>query len=112
MKANWRQIDLNEVVGRNEIIKQIWDTIDRQSIRICRAAHRQDNIIRSFAQSRLAVVLFQDLEKCHMAEESLPLYTKKSMAFSRLVKGRPDASELSQSYGRDRGQRRVQAAYV
>lgn len=35
MKANpGGQIDLNEVVGRDEIIKQIWDTIDQQSIRI------------------------------------------------------------------------------
>lgn len=49
---------------------------------------------RSFAQSRLAVGFpFSRIWRSAIRpRNSLPLYTKKSMAFSRLVKGRPDAS--------------------
>ncbi|CAI8813934.1 ATP-binding protein [Methylocaldum szegediense] len=73
MKANpGGQIDLNEVVGRNEIIKQIWDTIDRQSIRI-NAERRigKTTIIKKLCAEPISgwVPIFQDLEKCHTAEE-------------------------------------------
>jgi hypothetical protein len=73
MKANpGGQIDLNEVVGRDEIIKQIWDTIDQQSIRI-NAERRigKTTIIKKLCAEPISgwVPIFQDLEKCHTALE-------------------------------------------
>lgn len=71
MKANpGGQIDLNEVVGRDEVINHIWDTIDQQSIRINaeRRIGKTTIIKKLFAEPRCGwITIFQDLEKCHTA---------------------------------------------
>lgn len=71
MKANpGGQIDLSEIVGRDEVIDHIWDTIAQQSIRI-NAERRigKTTIIKKLcAEPRNGwVTIFQDLEKCHTA---------------------------------------------
>jgi hypothetical protein len=73
MKANpGGQIDLNEVVGRDGIIDQIWDTIENQSIRI-NAERRigKTTIIKKLCANPRSgwVPIFQDLEKCHTSLE-------------------------------------------
>jgi hypothetical protein len=73
MKANpGGQIDLREVVGRDEVIEQIWDTIAQQSIRM-NAERRigKTTIIKKLcAEPRSGwVPIFQDLEQYHTALE-------------------------------------------
>jgi len=73
MKANpGGQIDLNEVVGRDEVIGQIWDTIEQQSIRM-NAERRigKTTIIKKLrAEPRSGwVPIYQELEKCHTSME-------------------------------------------
>ncbi len=73
MKANpGGQIDLREVVGRDEVINQIWDTIAQQSIRM-NAERRigKTTIIKKLcAEPRSGwVPIFQDLEQYHTALE-------------------------------------------
>ena len=73
MKANpGGQIDLKEVVGRDEVIALIWDTLAQQSIRI-NAERRigKTTIIKKLnAEPRGGwVPIFQDLEQCHTAME-------------------------------------------
>ena len=73
MKANpGGQIDLKEVVGRDEVIALIWDTLVQQSIRI-NAERRigKTTIIKKLnAEPRSGwVPIFQDLEQCHTAME-------------------------------------------
>ncbi len=73
MKANpGGQIDLAEVVGRDQLIGQIWDTLEQQSIRM--TAERRigkTTIIRKLcAEPRPGwVPIFQDLERYHSARE-------------------------------------------
>lgn len=73
MKANpGGQIDLAEVVGRDQLIKQIWDTLEQQSIRM--TAERRigkTTIIRKLcAEPRPGwVPILQDLERYHSARE-------------------------------------------
>ena len=67
MKANpGGQIDSSEVVGRDELIEQIWDTLDQQSIRM-NAERRigKTTIIKKLcAEPRSGwVPIFQDLEQ-------------------------------------------------
>lgn len=73
MKANpGGQIDLREVVGRDEVINQIWDTIAQQSIRM-NAERRigKTTIIKKLCAEPLSgwVPIFQDLEQYHTALE-------------------------------------------
>lgn len=73
MKANpGGQIDLAEVVGRDRLIDQIWDTLEQQSIRM--TAERRigkTTIIRKLcAEPRPGwVPIFQDLERYHTARD-------------------------------------------
>lgn len=73
MKANpGGQIDLAEVVGRDELIGQIWDTLEQQSVRM-NAERRigKTTVIRKLcAEPRPGwVPIFQDLERHHAAQE-------------------------------------------
>ena len=73
MKANpGGQIDLKEVVGREAIIEQIWDTLDQQSIRM-NAERRigKTTIIKKLCSEPRQgwVPIFQDLEQYHTAVE-------------------------------------------
>lgn len=73
MKANpGGQIDCKEVVGRDAIIEQIWDTLDQQSLRM-NAERRigKTTIIKKLcAEPRSGwVPIFQDLERCHTAQQ-------------------------------------------
>lgn len=73
MKTNpGGQIDLSEVVGRDEVINQIWDTIAQQSIRM-NAERRigKTTIIKKLcAEPRSGwMPIFQDLEQYHTALE-------------------------------------------
>ncbi|MGZ8219434.1 AAA family ATPase [Methylomagnum sp.] len=73
MKANpGGQIDLKEVVGRDEVIEHIWETIAQQSIRM-NAERRigKTTIIKKLqAEPRAGwVPIFQDLEQYHTAQQ-------------------------------------------
>ncbi|VAW62226.1 hypothetical protein MNBD_GAMMA10-2516 [hydrothermal vent metagenome] len=73
MKANpGGQIDLKEIVGRDEIIEQIWDTLEQQSIRM-NAERRigKTTIIKKLSEEPRDgwVPIFQDLEQYHTASE-------------------------------------------
>ncbi|NOY71632.1 MAG: hypothetical protein GXP14_04535 [Gammaproteobacteria bacterium] len=73
MKANpGGQIDLREVVGRDKVIEQIWDTLEQQSIRI-NAERRigKTTIIRKLCDEPRSgwVPISQDLEQYHTALE-------------------------------------------
>jgi len=73
MKANpGGQIDLKEVVGREKIIEQIWDTLEQQSIRM-NAERRigKTTIIKKLREEPRPgwVPIFQDLEQYHTANE-------------------------------------------
>lgn len=73
MKANpGGQIDSSEVIGRDVIIEQIWDTLDQQSIRM-NAERRigKTTIIKklSVEPRKGWVAIFQDLEQYHTALE-------------------------------------------
>ncbi|WP_426994056.1 hypothetical protein [Methylomonas sp. CM2] len=71
MKANpGGQIDLNEIIGRDRVIEQLWETLEQQSIRI-NAERRigKTTVIKKLCASPNAgwVPIFQDLEQCHSA---------------------------------------------
>ncbi len=73
MKANpGGQIDPNEIVGREEIIEQIWDTLEQQSIRM-NAERRigKTTIIQKLCEEPRDgwIPIFQDLEQYHTAYE-------------------------------------------
>lgn len=73
MKANpGGQIDLSEVVGRDAIIEQVWDTIEQQSIRMNaeRRIGKTTIIKKLWAEPRSGwVPIFQDLEKYHTVSQ-------------------------------------------
>ncbi|AFL73628.1 hypothetical protein [Thiocystis violascens] len=88
MKANpGGQIDLAEVVGRDQLIERIWDTLEQQSIRM--TAERRigkTTIIRKLcAEPRPGwVPIFQDLERYHSAREfALSVYQEVDRFLSR-----------------------------
>ncbi|OAI00559.1 hypothetical protein [Methylomonas methanica] len=71
MKANpGGQIDLSEIIGRSEIIEQIWETLAQQSIRL-NAERRigKTTIIKKLCAEPKPgwVPIFQDLEQYHTA---------------------------------------------
>ena len=73
MKANpGGQIDPAEVVGRDPLIEQIWDTLEQQSIRMTaeRRIGKTTIILKMRAEPRPGwVPIFQDLERYHSARE-------------------------------------------
>ena len=73
MKANpGGQIDLKSVIGRSQVIKLIWDTLEQQSI-VITAERRigKTTVIKKLKAEPAAgwVPVFQDLEKCHTPRE-------------------------------------------
>ncbi|MGY6277027.1 hypothetical protein [Methylomonas sp. MgM2] len=71
MKANpGGQIDLNEIIGRDQVIEQLWTTLEQQSIRI-NAERRigKTTVIKKLCGAPKAgwVPIFQDLEQYHTA---------------------------------------------
>lgn len=73
VKANpGGQIDLNAVVGRDILVRQIWETISQQSA-VMTAERRigKTTIIRKMQAKPESgwIPVFQDLERCHTAEE-------------------------------------------
>ncbi|NOV29907.1 hypothetical protein [Methylomonas sp. ZR1] len=71
MKANpGGQIDLNEIIGRDRVIEQLWETLEQQSIRI-NAERRigKTTVIKKLCASPKAgwKPIFQDLEQYHSA---------------------------------------------
>jgi len=102
MKANpGGQIDLKEIVGRDEIIKQIWDTLEQQSIRM-NAERRigKTTIIKKLcAEPREGwVPIFQDLEKCHSTQEfAVAVYREVEQFLSRYQKTARRAGEFWKS---------------
>lgn len=73
MKANpGGQIDIRAVVGRDHLIRQIWDTISQQSVVITaeRRIGKTTIIKKMLAESDPGwTPVFQDLERCHTAAE-------------------------------------------
>ncbi len=104
MKANpGGQIDSGEVVGRDELIEQIWDTLDQQSIRM-NAERRigKTTIIKKLcAEPRSGwVPIFQDLEKHHTALEfALGVYREVEGFLSQRQRMARRAQELLKSLG-------------
>ncbi len=104
MKANpGGQIDSGEVVGRDELIEQIWDTLDQQSIRM-NAERRigKTTIIKKLcAEPRGGwVPIFQDLEKHHTALEfALGVYREVEGFLSQRQRTARRARELLKSLG-------------
>ena len=73
MKANpGGQIDIRAVVGRDHLIRQIWDTIAQQSV-VMTAERRigKTTIIKKMLAEPDSgwIPVFQDLERCHTASE-------------------------------------------
>ena len=79
MKANpGGQIDIKAVVGRDNLIGQIWDTVVQQSV-IMTAERRigKTTIIKKMLTEPVSgwTPVFQDLERCHTATEfSMAVY--------------------------------------
>jgi hypothetical protein len=104
MKANpGGQIDLAEVVGRDQLIERIWDTLDQQSIRM--TAERRigkTTIIRKLcAEPRPGwVPLFQDLERYHSAREfALSVYREVDRFLSARTRIARRSKDLLKSLG-------------
>jgi hypothetical protein len=104
MKANpGGQIDLTEVVGRDELIGQIWETLERQSIRM-NAERRigKTTLIRKLcAEPRPGwVPIFQDLERYHTAQEfALSVYREVHQYLSRQQRIARRSRDLLKSIG-------------
>ncbi|MGZ8223125.1 MAG: hypothetical protein ACXWT0_15895 [Methylobacter sp.] len=104
MKANpGGQIDLNEVVGRDEVIEHIWDTIDQQSIRINaeRRIGKTTIIKKLYAEPHNGwVTIFQDLEKCHTALDfALAVYHEVEHLLSTYQKTARRAQDFLKTIG-------------
>ena len=104
MKANpGGQIDLRDVIGRDQIIEQIWDTLEHQSIRM-NAERRigKTTIIRKLeAEPRSGwVPIFQDLEQYHTARDfAVAVYREVDRFLSMHKRGARRAKELLKSLG-------------
>ncbi|WP_295393207.1 hypothetical protein [uncultured Thiodictyon sp.] len=104
MKANpGGQIELAEVVGREQLIEQIWDTLEQQSIRM-NAERRigKTTIIRKLcAEPRPGwVPMFQDLERYHSAREfALSVYREVDRFLSARARIARRSKELLKSLG-------------
>ena len=73
MKANpGGQIDMKSVIGREELIRLLWETIELQSL-VITAERRigKTTVIKKMRAEPMPgwVPVFQDLERCHSAEE-------------------------------------------
>ena len=73
MKANpGGQIDIKAVVGRDQVIQLVWDTVEQQSVVITaeRRIGKTTIIKKMLAEPATGwMPVFQDLERCHSAEE-------------------------------------------
>jgi hypothetical protein len=104
MKANpGGQIDLQDVVGRDELIEQIWDTLENQSIRM-NAERRigKTTIIRKLlAEPRAGwVPIFQDLEQYHSARDfALAVYREADRFLSTRKRAARRTREYLKSIG-------------
>jgi len=99
MKANpGGQIDLAEVVGRDLLIEQIWDTLEQQSIRMTaeRRIGKTTIILKMRAEPRSGwVPIFQDLERYHSAREfALSVYRE----VDRFLSGRERIARRSHAF--------------
>src|SRR5882672_1411925 len=104
MKANpGGQIDLQAVVGREQLIKVLWETIEQQSL-IITAERRigKTTVIKKMAQNPMAgwVTVFQDLESCHSAAEfAMAVYKDIHQFLSQKGKIARRAKELFRALG-------------
>lgn len=104
MKANpGGQIDLKAVVGRDQIIEQIWDTLEQQSIRM-NAERRigKTTIIKKLcAEPRRGwVPIYQDLEQYHTASEfAMAVYREVEQFLSLSKRTARRAKNLLESIG-------------
>lgn len=104
MKANpGGQIDLKEVVGREQIIEQIWDTLEQQSIRMVaeRRIGKTTIIKKLNAEPREGwVTIFQDLEQYHTALQfSMAVYREVEQLLSTRTRSARLAKEFFKSIG-------------
>lgn len=104
MKANpGGQIDLKDIVGRDQLIEQIWDTLEQQSIRM-NAERRigKTTIIKKLrAEPRAGwVPIFQDLEQYHSAREfALAVYREVDRFLSARKRSARRVREFFKSIG-------------
>ncbi len=104
MKANpGGQIDPSAVVGRDELINEIWDTLGRQSIRM--TAERRigkTTIIKKMSEEPRSGwrVKYCDLERIHTANEfAMSVYQEVDEFLSRFGKAKRGAKDLLSKLG-------------
>ncbi|MFV2044149.1 MAG: hypothetical protein ACC700_13075 [Anaerolineales bacterium] len=104
MKANpGGQIDLKEIIGRDKIIEQIWETLEQQSIRM-NAERRigKTSIIKKLgAEPRKGwAPIYQDLEQYHTAAEfAVAVYREVGQFLSARQRTARRAMDLLKSIG-------------
>lgn len=104
MKANpGGQIDLSSVVGRDRLIRTLWETIERQSI-VMTAERRigKTTVIKKMKAEPAPgwVPVFQDLERCHSAMEfAMAVYKEVHQFLSAKGKATRRATEWFKALG-------------
>ena len=104
MKANpGGQIDLDEVVGRDADIEQIWDTLEQQSIRMNaeRRIGKTTIIYKLWKEPRSGwLTIFQELEQYHTAYEfALAVFREVDKFLSISSRSARRTKELFKSFG-------------
>jgi len=104
MKANpGGQIDLDAVIGRDELIASLWETIENQSV-VMTAERRigKTTVIRKMEKeaARGWVPVFEDLEKHHSASEfAMGVYVPVDRFLSKKSKVARRTSEFLKELG-------------
>lgn len=104
MKANpGGQIDLKAVIGRDKLIRTLWDTVQQQSL-IITAERRigKTTVIKKMEAEPIAgwLPVYQDLERCHSAAEfAMVVYHEIHHFLTKSGKAARRAKELFAALG-------------
>jgi hypothetical protein len=104
MKANpGGQIDIKAVVGRDQLIQIVWETVEQQSL-VITAERRigKTSVIKKMSGEPATgwVPVFQDLERCHSAAEfAMAVYKEVHQFLSQKGKVTRRAKELFLALG-------------
>jgi hypothetical protein len=104
MKANpGGQIDIKAVIGRERLIQTLWESVEQQSL-VITAERRigKTTVIKKMRDEPAVgwVPVFQDLERCHSAEEfAMAVYKEIHQFLSRKGKVARRAKELIAAIG-------------
>jgi hypothetical protein len=103
MKANpGGQIDIKAVVGREQLIQIIWETVEQQSL-VITAERRigKTTVIKKMSYEPVSgwVPVFQDLERCHSAAEfAIAVYKEVHQFLSKKDKATRRVKELLETF--------------